>query len=223
MKKTVQVIAILFVVVGLGFSADAVKKTAPVTKTNVKEVPKDLRIPVPEAAKPAAVKSTEVVVDDFEAEKLSAVAASMMGDAAGIEETAEDKVLLEQDSKKVKTGKKSAKLTYSQNPANEKKFGQITLSSASAMGVNNAVSFYVFAGKGKSSISVYLYDTSWKKWISQSVNVDKSEWVLVTLKDSDFVSDTRPGKWENINKLQIIVKGSGVFNFDGVKFIKAAK
>ncbi|OGF47485.1 MAG: hypothetical protein A2452_03115 [Candidatus Firestonebacteria bacterium RIFOXYC2_FULL_39_67] len=225
MKKTVSVIALLSVLAAYGFSADTEKKTtAPVNKNAaVKEVPKDLKVVMPETVKPAGVKAAEAVLEDFEAEPFTVKASSYIGDASGMEETVEDKILLVQDGKKFKTGKKSAKLAYSQNPANEKKFAQITLSSENVMALNNAVSFYVFVEKGKGSIAINLFDSKWKKWTSQTINADKSEWVQITVKDSEFVSDTREGKWANINKAQLIIKGSGVFYFDNVKFVKEAK
>ncbi|OGF47216.1 MAG: hypothetical protein A2231_04885 [Candidatus Firestonebacteria bacterium RIFOXYA2_FULL_40_8] len=223
MKKIAAVIAVIAVFAVNGFSADAVKKPVVEKKAPVKEVVKDLKIAPPEAVKPSVVKVSEVVVEDFEAEKIAIKASSYMGDASGMEETAEDKILLEQDTKRFMSGKKSAKLTYTQIPANEKKFAQITLASENAMDTNNAISFYVLAEKGKGSIAVNLFDTKWKKWVSQTINADKKEWTLITIKDSEFVSDAREGKWGNINRVQLIIKGSGVFYFDNVKFIKAVK
>lgn len=211
MKKIVIVIACLLFS-GFCLAADV---KAPVAAK--KEAPKA------EAPVSPKAKSAEVVVDNFEEEKTDWLAASFMGDSTGMEQTSEDTMLLDLSTKRFNNGKKSLRIEYEQKPAKDNKFAQVSAGNREkTMGDNNAVSFFVAVEKGNVMLTVSLFDKSWNKWVSQVVTVDKKEWKNVTIKNSDFVS-TGKGKWADVVKVQIVIKGSGIFYFDDVMFVKADK
>ena len=162
----------------------------------------------------------DVVVDGFEGAKTDWKAAAFIGGSSGMEETMEDTILVENSSKEAKTGNKSLRIEYTQNPAKENKFAQIAApSSEKVMGDNKAVSFYAKGENAKTVIAVRLFDRSWKKWSSQEITIDNKGWRKISLKSEDLTGDAK-GKWAVIAKMQIIVKGSCVLYIDDVKYVQ---
>jgi hypothetical protein len=207
MKNLLLVVSILLIP-SLVFS---VKETKEVEE--VKKVEKE--------KKGTGVK--EVIVDNFEGEKLNwRGIAFISSKEGGQEESTEDviKIELNKNEKYVKNGKQSLKVEYSVKNPSDLKFAQISITSDKPLGENNAISLWIFKVKGKMSLEFALFDNvSWKKRLSQAVPLNFEGWKLITLSLNDFTTVPNWSK-DNAKVIQIAIRGEGIFYLDDLKFIK---
>jgi len=207
MKNLLLVVSILLIP-SLVFS---VKETKEVEE--VKKVEKE--------KKGTGVK--EVIVDNFEGEKLNwRGIAFISSKEGGQEESTEDviKIELNKNEKYVKNGKQSLKVEYSVKNPSDLKFAQISITSDKPLGENNAISLWIFKVKGKMSLEFALFDNvSWKKRLSQAVPLNFEGWKLITLSLNDFTTSPNWSK-DNAKVIQIAIRGEGIFYLDDLKFIK---